>query len=368
MPYFEVQLTKKLHRIYDVAHDTTIGRAPQCHIQLLSRAVSRRHARIELDEANRVVISDLGTKNGIKLNGQRVQGAAIVKEGDQVVVGNIQMTYRSASRSIAAGDVVDLRNVQLTPEHAELADKPQASFLIAASEHQIASFQAAIARGRIEGLRDFDELSRFKLQIALKEAMDNARLHGCQGDPGRGIVVTFGESEEEFVISVKDEGQGYDVEGVLANAEEVDALEAIRNRERLGPGMGLRIILNCVDRLQFEGRGATIHMGRIKEAGQMFVIADDDVVDAGAGAAAGVPGPPAPMPGATPPGDALLETASEWEGLATDETEEFDFNPFAAGQPGPEPATGERPFPEEGGRKDGDDGGSDGPISLDELF
>ncbi len=39
MAYFEVQLTQKLHRLYEVGTDTVIGRAPQCEIQLLSPAV-----------------------------------------------------------------------------------------------------------------------------------------------------------------------------------------------------------------------------------------------------------------------------------------------------------------------------------------
>ena len=78
-------------------------------------------------------------------------------------------------------------------------------------------------------------------------------------------------------MSVKDEGQGYNVESVLGGAQEIDALEAIRNRAALGSPLGLRVILNCVDRIQFEGQGATIHMGKFKEAGQLFVISEDGV-------------------------------------------------------------------------------------------
>ncbi|MBX3466072.1 MAG: ATP-binding protein [Planctomycetes bacterium] len=274
MPYFEIQLTPKLQRVYDIVPDTVIGRGPQCQIQLLSRAVSRRHARVEFGDQGEAIISDLGTKNGIKLNGQRIQGAAVIGEGDVLVVGDVSMVFRAAGRLSVAADALDFRDRPPAREDLPRALMAQASFLIRADAGQIATFQQTIARARIERL-EFDETTRFKLQIALKEALDNARAHGSRGDRARTICVTFSEDPEEFLMQVKDEGPGYDFEQRLAGAVEVDALEAIRNRPALGAGLGLRIILNCIDRLQFEGRGAAITMGKFKEGGQIFVISDE---------------------------------------------------------------------------------------------
>jgi anti-sigma regulatory factor (Ser/Thr protein kinase) len=286
VPYFEIHLTPKLQRIYDIAPDTVIGRAPQCKIQLLSRAVSRRHARVEVGDQGETIISDMGTKNGIKLNGQRIQGAAVIGEGDVLVVGDVSMVFRTASRLVAQ-DAIDLRNRAPTREDLERAFAPRCSFMLRADQNAIAQFQQTIARGRMDRL-DFDETTRFKLQIALKEALDNARVHGCKNDRNRSIIVTFGEDQEEFLMQVRDEGAGYDFEGRLSGAVEVDAMEAIRNRPQLGTGLGLRIILNCIDRLQLEGNGTTITMGKFKEGGQIFVISDDSDV----GAVAGQPADP----------------------------------------------------------------------------
>ncbi|MBL4847311.1 MAG: FHA domain-containing protein, partial [Planctomycetes bacterium] len=275
MPYFEVQLTQKLQRIYEVQADTIIGRAPQCVIQLLSRAVSRRHARIEFD-GQQAIISDLGTKNGIKLNGQRVQGAAVVSEGDEVIVGDIHMRYRGADRSIVDADVIDLRNRAATPQDLETACREgKTTFLLRAHVAQLNTFQSSVGRGRIQQL-EFPDEAKFKLQIALREAIENARAHGCNGDPNRFIHVTFLDDEDEFVMSVKDEGEGFSLEEALTDLEEVDALEAVRNRQRLGKPLGFRILLDCVDRLQFEGRGTTIHLGLVKEAGELLVISEDE--------------------------------------------------------------------------------------------
>ncbi|RMG08465.1 MAG: FHA domain-containing protein [Planctomycetota bacterium] len=279
MPYFEVQLTRKLQRIYDVTANTLIGRAPQCEIQLLSRAVSRRHARIEFD-GREAIISDLGTKNGIKLNGQQVQGAAIVRDGDVLLVGDIKMVYRTANRTASTpgeAEAIDLRVRAPGPQDVEAALQPQATFVLPAHPTSLNQFQSIVARARIGALEDFDDVTRFKLQIALKEALDNARVHGCGGDPRRPIYVHFGEDQDEFVMSVKDEGPGYDVDRVLGGATEVDALEAIRSRSPQAGPLGLRIILNCVDRLQCSPDGRAIFLGKFKAGGQLLVISDDDV-------------------------------------------------------------------------------------------
>lgn len=274
MPYFEVQLTQKLQRIYDVAPDTFIGRAPQCQIQLLSRAVSRRHARVEFGDQGEAIVSDLGTKNGVKLNGKRVQGAAVISEGDVLVVGDVSMVFRSADRSAPVADAIDLRARAPGPDDLRAAFQPRAAFLIRADANAQAQFQHVIARGRIEKL-EFDEMTRFKLQIALKEALDNARIHGSQNDRNKTLLIVFAEDQDEFVMTVKDEGLGYEVEQILGGAQELDALEAVRNRPQLGTGLGLRMILNCVDRVQYDLRGALIAMGKFKEGGQMFVIAEE---------------------------------------------------------------------------------------------
>lgn len=361
MPFFEVQLTTKLQRLYDVGPDTVIGRAPQCQIQLLSRAVSRRHARIEFD-GNQAIVSDLGTKNGIKLNGQRIQGAAVVSEGDILLVGDIRMQYRTADRSIVAADVIDLRNRAAHQGDLQAAVGPKATFLLRASPEAIDQFQSGLGRSRLAQL-DFDELSRFKLQIALKEGLDNARRHGCAGDANRFLYVTFREDEDEFLMSIKDDGPGFAVEQVLQNTTEVDALSAVRERANMGGPLGLRIILNCVDRVQFEGRGTTIHMGKFKEAAQMIVISDDDisaVEEPSSEELAGFHiGGPAPTPPSTGPfGEPIGGLGDPFAGLGLDEP----------AQPGPDPFSGGDPLGGPGGLPPGGDPFGTGGISMDDLL
>ncbi len=58
------------HGLYLFPQDYIIGRDPQCDILISDAAVSRRHARIAYEQG-RFFIEDLGSKNGILINGQK---------------------------------------------------------------------------------------------------------------------------------------------------------------------------------------------------------------------------------------------------------------------------------------------------------
>ena len=55
----------------------TLGRGSDCDIVLDDAAVSRHHARISRDSFGRWIIEDLGSQNGVLVNGQRVRAQAL---------------------------------------------------------------------------------------------------------------------------------------------------------------------------------------------------------------------------------------------------------------------------------------------------
>lgn len=74
-------------------HPLRIGRDPANGLRLTHETVSRTHA--ELTRQGGVwVLRDLGSTNGTTVNGRRVIGAAVVREGDQVGFG--RMSFRLA--------------------------------------------------------------------------------------------------------------------------------------------------------------------------------------------------------------------------------------------------------------------------------
>lgn len=72
-------------------HPLRIGRDPANGLRLTHETVSRVHAELHF-QGGLWVLRDLGSANGTTVNGRRVVGAAVVREGDQVGFGD--MTYR----------------------------------------------------------------------------------------------------------------------------------------------------------------------------------------------------------------------------------------------------------------------------------
>jgi predicted component of type VI protein secretion system len=67
-----------------------IGRHPECDVRIDSPQVSRRHCCVAM-AYDRLVIRDLGSRNGVRVNGQVVDEARL-KHGDEVAIG--QFLYR----------------------------------------------------------------------------------------------------------------------------------------------------------------------------------------------------------------------------------------------------------------------------------
>jgi hypothetical protein len=69
----------------------TIGRSRDCDVTLDDANVSRRHAEVRREGANWVV-ADLGSTNGVKVNGHRVQAQAL-SPGDEIILGLERLTF-----------------------------------------------------------------------------------------------------------------------------------------------------------------------------------------------------------------------------------------------------------------------------------
>jgi predicted component of type VI protein secretion system len=74
-----------------VAGSLSVGRAPQCDILIDSPAVSRFHARIGTAQGKLVVV-DVGSRNGVMVNGARVAGTQFLQLGDVITIGEQSLT------------------------------------------------------------------------------------------------------------------------------------------------------------------------------------------------------------------------------------------------------------------------------------
>jgi hypothetical protein len=116
--------------------ETILGRSPECHVTIDDPLVSREHAKIAV-EGERVVVRDLGSRNGVKVNGQQVQGEQVLNDGDRIRIGNQEVVF---SRVVAAkrpgrptGSLRHCRKCQ-TPYVAEAPQCPNCGYSPGADE------------------------------------------------------------------------------------------------------------------------------------------------------------------------------------------------------------------------------------------
>ena len=72
--------------------ETVVGRDARCRIRIHAPWVSRRHARFFLED-DELWVSDLGSRNGTRVNGAEITAAAAKLEpGDEIALGNRRVT------------------------------------------------------------------------------------------------------------------------------------------------------------------------------------------------------------------------------------------------------------------------------------
>jgi hypothetical protein len=79
-----------------------VGRHPECDIVLLnSRKVSRKHCCLALVN-DRLRVRDLGSTNGVSVNGERIKKEAQVRIGDELTIGDV--AYRLMKGNVPEGN------------------------------------------------------------------------------------------------------------------------------------------------------------------------------------------------------------------------------------------------------------------------
>jgi DNA-binding winged helix-turn-helix (wHTH) protein len=70
-----------------------VGRDRDCAVRIDSVTLSRRHAQVDVTNGE-ATVEDLGSKNGTHVNGVLLTQPVALKDGDQIEVGSVTLTYR----------------------------------------------------------------------------------------------------------------------------------------------------------------------------------------------------------------------------------------------------------------------------------
>ena len=161
---------------------------------------------------------------------------------------------------------------------AEFTAVTETSDLVPQSPHssQFIKFEQSL-QSRVEHISPFaDELMQFitpltqscrddnvglDIEIALREALANAVIHGNRNTPHKRVRVTCSCSDDgEISITVRDEGRGFDSSAVPDPTD--------RNNVLLSHGRGIRLMKALMDEVSFEENGTVVRMRkRLRGAG-----------------------------------------------------------------------------------------------------
>jgi serine/threonine-protein kinase RsbW len=104
------------------------------------------------------------------------------------------------------------------------------------------------------------EDSGFKIEMALREALANAIVHGNKEDPHKRVYVACRcTNDGEVSITVQDEGQGFDSNAVPDPTTPENRL--------VQHGRGIYLMKTLMDELRFEQGGSVVYLRKKLSAG-----------------------------------------------------------------------------------------------------
>lgn len=137
-----------------VRDEITIGRKEGNTIRLTERNVSRRHARL-VRSNGRFIIEDLQSYNGVRINGQRIEGESPLSAGDEVQIGDYRLLLQVDGMEATVPE-------QISPQVADAdtamiaAPGPPARLVMLTPPAPGAEFALTAERSRIGRAEDLD--------------------------------------------------------------------------------------------------------------------------------------------------------------------------------------------------------------------
>lgn len=98
---FRYRLRFLLQEMEITGSEVVIGRSPTCHITLEDPLVSRKHAIIKIRDEQAVIV-DLGSRNGVRLNGRIIQSEHGLRDGDRIRIGTQDLVFLVANQPAVA--------------------------------------------------------------------------------------------------------------------------------------------------------------------------------------------------------------------------------------------------------------------------
>lgn len=106
---------------------------------------------------------------------------------------------------------------------------------------------------RLVGELEYSAGKEFEIEMALREALANAIVHGCKGDPAQKVECSVtGDREQGILIVVRDPGTGFNPASIPSPTDDSNL--------HSDHGRGILLINQLMDEVKHERNGTVIRM------------------------------------------------------------------------------------------------------------
>jgi pSer/pThr/pTyr-binding forkhead associated (FHA) protein len=217
-----------------------IGRNPDCDVVLTkSRKVSRAHC-VVASVNNHILVRDLGSTNGVWINGQRVERESRLRLGDELSVADVLYQLLNVESGEENGHSKKKpkdsrrKNIVATNQPVPLPDEDD-SFVVEATAprlRRVTPAQIAAAK-RADAERADDDSScdvipldeKMLAQPSVPDGLVPLEIPDTGSEieqPGPMLEAARGLSDGEFRMQAEDEGESEEVFSILDSVDESD--------------------------------------------------------------------------------------------------------------------------------------------------
>ncbi len=147
-----------------------IGRAAGCQLSLDDPLVSRNHAQLVV-EGELVTVEDLGSRNGVKVNGELISRRYTVQDKDQILIGGQELKYLSRRENM--GDTLIQPATQRVPTFGLLGILADKAFALGRADEAerlltelLDQVLAELEAGREVNTELFDRSTDYAMKLA----------------------------------------------------------------------------------------------------------------------------------------------------------------------------------------------------------
>ena len=180
-----------------VRDEITIGRNDANIVRLTEKNVSRKHGRLVRDQGH-FYIEDLGSFTGIRVNGEKVKGKQLVREGDLIQISEYDLSLQAGPDEKPEGGDKGLGDEDDEPTLVRKEESAQA----AAAEAQAKAEAEARARAEAQAQAEAKKAADAEAQARKMAETATIRLSDLRTESGEHPVLDVADAKRPKLIGI----------------------------------------------------------------------------------------------------------------------------------------------------------------------